>query len=177
MTKFCNILRIIVKVLICILFVACVGVTFAGVFARYVLNNSIIWAEEFSRYTFNWVIMLACALAVGSNSHMYIDVIYRIIPGRFHKIYQAIVDALVLVFLAFMIYQSTALVQGAGVQISAAMRIPMKLVYCGMPVGFSLMLIFGVERLAKDITGKSESALDKYDIDIKKDSEDGGLLL
>lgn len=177
MTKFCNILRIAVKALICVLFVACVSVTFAGVFARYVLNDSIIWAEEFSRYTFNWVIMLACALAVSSNSHMYIDVIYRVVPRRFHKAYQAVVDGLVLVFLAFMVYQSVALVQGAGVQISAAMRIPMRWIYYGMPVGFALMLVFGVERLVNDIAGRTEDVLDKYDIEVDRNPEDGGLLL
>lgn len=177
MTKFCNSLRMAVKVMICALFIACVGITFAGVFARYVLNNSIIWAEEFSRYTFNWVVMLACALAVSSNAHMYIDVIYRVVPKRFHRLYQAVVDGLVLAFLAFMVYQSVALVNGAGVQVSAAMRIPMKVVYCGMPVGFSLMLIFGLERLINDVTGKSEDILGKYDVDISKDPEDGGLLL
>ncbi len=177
MTKICNVLRKVVKILICILFAACVGITFAGVFARYILNNSIIWAEEFSRYTFNWVVMLACALAVSSNSHMYIDVIYRVIPEKYHKHYQAAVDGLVLIFLAFMIYQSIALVQGAGVQVSAAMRIPMRIVYCGMPVGFALMLIFGIERLINDVTGKSEDALNRYDIDVSTESDDGGLLL
>lgn len=177
MTKFCNVLRMIVKVMIIALFAAGVGVTFAGVIARYFLNNSIIWAEEFSRYTFNWVIMLACSLAVSSNSHMYIDIIYRVIPKKFHKFYQAVVDGLVLIFLAFMIYESITLVKGAGVQISAAMRIPMRYVYCGMPLGFSLMLIFGIERLVNDLTGKSDDAVQKFDIDVSTNPEDGGPLL
>lgn len=57
------------------------------------------------------------------------------------------------------------------------MRIPMRIVYCGMPVGFALMLIFGIERLINDVTGKSEDALNRYDIDVSTESDDGGLLL
>ena len=119
MTKICDVLRKVTKTLIVILFAAVVIVTFAGVIARYILNNSIIWSEEFSRYVFNWVIMLACGLAVGSNSHMYIDVIYRVIPKRAHKAYQTVVDALVLVFFVFMIVYSVKLVIAAGAQVSA----------------------------------------------------------
>lgn len=177
MTKICDVLRKVTKALIVILFAAVVIVTFAGVIARYILNNSIIWSEEFSRYVFNWVIMLACGLAVGSNSHMYIDVIYRVIPKRAHKAYQTVVDALVLAFFVFMIVYSVKLVIAAGAQVSAAMRIPMRVVYCGMPLGFTLMLIFGIERLVNDIKGKTEDALDKYDVDVEKIREEEGPLL
>lgn len=43
MTKICDVLRKVTKTLIVILFAAVVIVTFAGVIARYILNNSIIW--------------------------------------------------------------------------------------------------------------------------------------
>jgi len=146
-------LRKIVKTAVSVLFLAMVSVVFAGVIARYVLNNSIIWAEEFSRYTCNWVIMLACAQAVGSNSHLAVDLIYRVIPNKFVKAYQAIVDICILAFFLFMVFQSFKLVTSVGSQISAAMRISMRYVYFGMPVGFTLMFIFGVERLIKDLRG------------------------
>ena len=44
MTKICDVLRKVTKTLIVILFAAVVIVTFAGVIARYILNNSIIWS-------------------------------------------------------------------------------------------------------------------------------------
>ena len=82
-----------------------------------------------------------------------------------------------LVFFVFMIVYSVKLVIAAGAQVSAAMRIPMRVVYCGMPLGFTLMLIFGIERLVNDIKGKSEDALDKYDVDVEKNREEEGPLL
>ncbi|MCI2056135.1 MAG: TRAP transporter small permease [Oscillibacter sp.] len=151
MTKVFNGLRKVVKVLIIALFSAVILVTFAQVIARYVLNNSIIWAEEFSRYFFEWVIMLACALAVGSNSHMRIDVIFRVLPKKVHKSYMMVIDGLVLVFFVLMIFQSIRLVMTAQGQLSSAMQIPMSVVYLGLPVGFTLMLLFGIERIVRDI--------------------------
>lgn len=45
--------------------------TLSQVFARYVLNSSIIWAEEANRFLYVWVILLA---AVGAD-HMRIGLI------------------------------------------------------------------------------------------------------
>lgn len=53
------------------LMLAVVLLTLGQVFARYVLNSSIIWAEEANRFIYVWVILLA---AVGAD-HMRIGLI------------------------------------------------------------------------------------------------------
>lgn len=59
------------RIAIALLLFGVVALTISQVFARYVLNDSIVWAEEATRLLYVWMIMIA---AIGS-SHMRIGLI------------------------------------------------------------------------------------------------------
>ncbi len=69
-------------------YVAIVGVTAAmtatvtsQVYYRYVLNDSIDWADEVSRLTFVWMIFLAIPHGIRLGSHVGIDIVVNAIPA------------------------------------------------------------------------------------------------
>ena len=47
-----------------------VGIVASQVFARYILNNSIAWADEVSRLLFVWSIFLAIPIGIRRQSHI-----------------------------------------------------------------------------------------------------------
>jgi TRAP-type C4-dicarboxylate transport system permease small subunit len=52
-----------------------VVVVSAQVFARYVLNSSIGWADEVARLTFVWCVFLGMAVAVRAKAHIGLDLL------------------------------------------------------------------------------------------------------
>ncbi|MCC7485195.1 MAG: TRAP transporter small permease subunit, partial [Burkholderiales bacterium] len=63
----------LVELVVIAQFAVLVAVVTAAVFARYVLNDSIVWAEELSRYLFIWVTFLGGGLGMGTNIHVGVD--------------------------------------------------------------------------------------------------------
>jgi TRAP-type C4-dicarboxylate transport system permease small subunit len=53
----------------------------AQVFFRYVLNDSIDWADEVSRLTFVWVIFLGIPHGLKYGSHVGIDLVVNLLPA------------------------------------------------------------------------------------------------
>ncbi|MBW1996196.1 MAG: TRAP transporter small permease subunit, partial [Deltaproteobacteria bacterium] len=47
-----------------------VSILFAQVFTRYLLQGSITWAEDLSRFAFLWLMFLASSLAARQRSHI-----------------------------------------------------------------------------------------------------------
>jgi TRAP-type C4-dicarboxylate transport system permease small subunit len=137
--------------LVILLFSVFIIICFMQVIFRYVLNNSITWAEELARYSFIWIAFIASAFAVGRASHMNIDTVYSKFPKNFRRRYLISIEVVVLVFFVFMVCAGSLLVLNTITQESPAMRIPMGYVYCAIPVGFVCMLFYGVVRLVNDL--------------------------
>ena len=70
--------------------VVLLGVTVAEVFWRYVLNNSLLWAEDVS--TMSLAVVVAAAIAYGARegSHVCVNLIARVVGRRVTRITDAI---------------------------------------------------------------------------------------
>jgi TRAP-type C4-dicarboxylate transport system permease small subunit len=65
----------VAQIVIVIMMAAMVAIVAAQVFLRYVLNDSIGWAEEVSRLTFVWLIFLAIPLGIKAGGHIGIELL------------------------------------------------------------------------------------------------------
>jgi TRAP-type C4-dicarboxylate transport system permease small subunit len=72
----------VAKVVIIVLMAAMVGIVSAEVFCRYVLKNSIGWADEVSRLAFVASIFLAIPLGIRTRSHIGIELFTSRLPAR-----------------------------------------------------------------------------------------------
>lgn len=107
-----------------------------GVVARYVVNMSIPWVEEVSRFLFIWIGYLASCYAFSQSRHMVLEVVYETLPRRFQQgIDIAFSLILQVVFLAMI---PVALSAADRYVPSNYLRVPEGMVYLIIPLSFAL---------------------------------------
>ena len=116
-----------------------------GVFFRYVLNDSLTWTEEISRYGLVYITYIGCATAIRRRSHIRIDVIARILPLSGQRILSVFVDLLVLVFLTFVAINTVRIMDVLWTSRSAAVGLPINYVYAAILFGMvaSILRLLG----------------------------------
>ena len=115
------------------------GATFANVIGRYVFNSPIEWAEEFSRYSFIWLVFMAAVVATTRKKHITINLLVNYLPQNGQSFCRALVDLTTLSLMAILIYYGWVMVRAA-TQPTASLGIPQYWVYMAVPV--SGVLIF-----------------------------------
>jgi TRAP-type C4-dicarboxylate transport system permease small subunit len=111
------------------------------VFCRYVLNAALSWPEEVSRYLQIWAGLLAATYAYHEGSHVGVTFLLDKFPKAVVKVIVAVSHALMGVFLCVIGWQGAGLLEKFVDLRSAAVRIPMVLVYAAVPVSAFLMLL------------------------------------
>lgn len=121
--------------LMTILFISCL----LQVFTRYVLNNSLSWTEEISRYSFVWVSLIGAVLATSQKAHCVVTVLDGVFKGRSKQIQQIFIMVCILLGGLVMLTQGIKMVQATIKTLSVHLKIPMGYVYLAVPVsGFGI---------------------------------------
>jgi TRAP-type C4-dicarboxylate transport system permease small subunit len=127
-----------------------------AVFFRYVLNNSIIWAEELSRYLFVWITFMGAGLGVGKNTHVGVDAVTSKLSPQSQWWTKIWVNIGIMGFsVFFIIYGAKFTAFGMGSR-AMVMRIPMAYVYLAVPLGGIVMLVNIVDQTWKLLRETSE---------------------
>jgi TRAP-type C4-dicarboxylate transport system permease small subunit len=129
------------------LMLAMVLVLFAQVVSRFVFSNSLSWSEELARYLFIWLIFLCLGAVTLRGEHVAIDLVTdRLPPGTRRICEQACLAVAFAINVVLLIagFQIAYVLLDLG-QTSAALALPMWLVYSALPVGMLLALIRGVQ--------------------------------
>lgn len=132
---------------------------FFQVILRYVFGSSLSWSEELARYIFIWQIWLGTSVAQRDNSHVRIEVLGGAEEGRRKDMIRIISDVIWLVFCLLLVkygFELVASIQRRGL-ISAAMRMPMYLVYLSLPVSQLAVSIRIIGELWQKIRGLKNS--------------------
>ncbi len=134
-----NIEVVICSVLLCM--VACLMML--QVFCRYVLNNALSWPEELASYIHIWYAMLGISYASKYGLHLRVDTVVNLLPKKIRAALNLVADISLLVFFLLMIKAGVGVVSkmAAANQVSAAMRIPMWIVYLSLLVGCVLATV------------------------------------
>jgi TRAP-type C4-dicarboxylate transport system permease small subunit len=111
------------------------------VFYRYVLNDSIFWAEEFVRATMIWGVMLASALVAASRSHIRVELLETMLPPAGARVVVFLARALSLAFCLVLAYAGVQLVDRTWFQMSPMLEIPKWWVYAAIPAGATLEVL------------------------------------
>jgi len=111
-----------------------VVVVLMAVYYRYVLNDSLVWTEEFIRFTLFWLVLIGSALVALENGHLRIEVIQRISPAPVARFLEMLARLGTIAFgliLAWQAYELFSRTTGT----SPALRFPMRWVYAAMIFG------------------------------------------
>ncbi|QGP93695.1 2,3-diketo-L-gulonate TRAP transporter small permease protein YiaM [Neomoorella glycerini] len=149
MAKLYNQLKHFVIKVLEYLIIICVGTAIASAFLqvifRYVLNNSLTWSEELTRYLFIWVVFMAAPVALVRKMHMGVDIIFNRLPGKIKIFTEAIIELCVAIFAITLVNYGFKLTSIAMNQPSPAMRIPMGYVYLAIPLGSLFLTWFALD--------------------------------
>lgn len=131
------------------LVVAILAVMGLGVFYRYVLNDSLGWSEELSRYGLVYLTFIGCASAARHGTHIRVSVLEYLLPGRAAALLRTGQDVATLLFTAYIAVKAVEISGILAGTPSAAMQLPMSYVYAAIVIGFGAATL----RLAVRILG------------------------
>ncbi|MGI9520534.1 MAG: TRAP transporter small permease [Hyphomicrobiaceae bacterium] len=130
-----------------ILFCASIAIIVAaGVFFRYVLNDSLSWAEELSKFCMLWMVFVGSPIALRAGNHIAIEVLPSFLPERLEAILKAAVMAVVIVFLAVLAWNSWGFAWNGRTQTAIAIGdVSMFWIFVSIPVGSTSMLLVAIQ--------------------------------
>jgi len=120
-------------------FWALAGTVFYQFFTRYALNDSAAWTEEIARYLLICTVFIGASCSVRKNTHIHVDIFYRFLPAPVTRVLSTLVDLTRILFFAYAIYLTYALMGKIGRQQMSIIDWPIGLVYAAVLCGFALM--------------------------------------
>lgn len=131
------------ETLIVLLMAVMTALIIVQIFMRYVVQESLTWSEELARYLFVWATYLGAAYGVKKNAHICIEAVTGALPGRIKEITYIVAQVIFLLFAALVVKEGFVLsmkIFKFG-QSSAALGMPMGIIYLAPTVGFALVFI------------------------------------
>ncbi|MDR1874512.1 MAG: TRAP transporter small permease [Synergistaceae bacterium] len=136
-------------------------VMLAQIVARYILNDSMSWPEEFSRYCYVWTVFLSISYSIAKGNMLRVGVVMDLLPAKAQSTIRILCNLIMLALFWVFFRHSVSVVghiKNVTHEISSAMRIPMWLVYMATLVGFGLAIARMVQTLFKNICHFNEKA-------------------
>jgi TRAP-type C4-dicarboxylate transport system permease small subunit len=134
-----NLEEIVASIFMVLMFLA----TFSNVVARYFFNSPIMWAEEFSRYSFIWVVFLGAVVCTKRKRHIAIESLVLALPVSMQPFFPLLVDLFILGLMAVIFYYGWLLTFSA-TQITATLKVPQYVVYFVVPISAALIFLYSL---------------------------------
>jgi C4-dicarboxylate transporter DctQ subunit len=74
------------ETLIAIFFGIMTVATFSNVIARYIFNDSILWALELTVFLFAWMVLLGASYTIKKNSHLGVDILINVLSPHKRRV-------------------------------------------------------------------------------------------
>lgn len=123
------------------------ALAFYQVITRFVFNDPSAWSEVASRSFIIWSVFLGAAAAFRSNEMMRVEVIFGLVPGRWHGYLETLITLLCLLFFVLLAWYSAQMGYRVRGQTLAGMDISIAWAYAALPVGSSFCVLAVLARL------------------------------
>ena len=114
---------------------------FANVVSRYVLNYSLIWVEELTRYLMVWVGFLGAGLVLRLGAHIAVDAFQDLLPARAARALRVCIVVVLAVTFAVMTWLGVRYAAFAWDQETPVMNWSTGAIYLAIPIGGALLLV------------------------------------
>ena len=137
----------------------------AGVFFRYVLNNSLAWTEDSSILMMIWVAFLVAPYAYRQGSHVGIELLVTSLPKPVFRIVRIVMHLLIM-WLLMRFMQEAIIYVTRGFNMRAN-TIPIPIAYFRLivPVSLGMMILVGIELIIRDVLSLTGPDRDLDDVD------------
>lgn len=130
------------------------AVVAAGVFWRYVLNDSLSWTEEVARYLLIWLAAVGSVVAMHRRQHVAIDILPEMLHGISGRMIRLIIAAVVIATCSFMTYHGWALAWNAWGQSASSFRMPLFFVTAAIPLATTGFILMALEHALDEVQGQ-----------------------
>jgi len=132
---------------------AIVVIVAASVFFRYVLNDSLSWAEELSKFCMLWLVFVGSPIALRVGNHIAIEMLPGALPERAGALLRAAVMGLVMTFLVVLLWKSWGFAVNGWTQTAIAIGdVSMFWIFVSIPVGAASMLLVALQLLLEEFS-------------------------
>lgn len=137
--------------------VAMCFIVLASVIMRYALKIPFTWGEEAARYLMIFAAMLAIGMGVREKSHLGVTIFTSLLRGKLQKAVNGFAQIVSLAIYMILTYLSWEFIiaQYKFGQLSAALKLPMYLVYSMMLLGFGFSCIETMYLIWKEYVQKN----------------------
>ncbi len=142
-------LRRLVEIPAAALVVAEIFVLLAGVVARYVFRQPIVWSDELASLLFLWLAMLGAVVAFQRGEHMRMTALVGKVSPPVRAFLDVVAVAAALAFLLIVVEPAFEFASEESFITSPALDIPNVWRAAALPVGLGLMALSAVLRLAE----------------------------
>ena len=145
----------ILWVLTAILFATLVAVVTWQVVSRLVLNNPSTWSEEFAKYCFVWLSLIAAALVFGERGHIAVTFIVDRFPRGLRTLVAVLIQVIIGAFAVLvLIYGGVGAAQNTWLQNLTALPLQIGHMYVVMPVAGAFILFYSIYNILEDLRGE-----------------------
>ena len=136
----------------------------AGVFFRYVLNNSLAWTEDSSILMMIWVAFLIAPYAYREGAHVGIELVVSSFPKPIFRLIRIITHLLIIWLLVRFMQEAIIYVSRGFTMRANTIPIPIAYFRLIVPVSIGMMILVGIELILRDVLSLMDRDRD-YDID------------
>ena len=129
------------------LVVAIAGVVAAGVFWRYVLNDSLSWYEELAKFMMVWLVFMGAPVALRLGGHISIEMLPQSLPPRLRALLWLVVTVIV-AWSCWMlaVYGYRFAWNGRNQTAIAIGNVSMLWIFASIPLGAAAMFLVAVQQ-------------------------------
>ncbi len=127
-----------------------VALNFSNVAGRYLLSSPVPAADEIMTFAMVWGVFLGAGVVTLRGAHLRMDLVLGLLPARARRLAEALATACLLLVLGFIAVQSLEYLETVGAigLTSMAAGLPMSWVHAAVPIGFGLMILAALLRMA-----------------------------
>lgn len=126
-------------------------VVIVNVALRYLFQGGIFWAEEVATTSFIWSVFVGSAAAYRYKMHIGIDLVSKLGPPAWRCFIAVLIDIMMLVINGYIVYLSIIFINANSLKRTPVLDIPALYVNSALTVGFSLMVLYALGFLYRDI--------------------------
>jgi TRAP-type C4-dicarboxylate transport system permease small subunit len=130
-----------------VLLSAMVMVQALGVIFRFVLHDSLSWADELAAYLFVWLTCLGAAAGIKLRVHPEVRALADRLPASTQHSLADFTDGVVLALGAIFLVYGGQMLRMMGTETAASLPISMTYPYLSIPVGGALLIFHSVVRI------------------------------
>tara|TARA_Y100000768_G_scaffold386175_1_gene373943 strand:- start:1789 stop:2301 length:513 start_codon:yes stop_codon:yes gene_type:complete len=146
-----DVVNLLFKPLISILFLLMILITFTQVIFRYILNSALPWAGEITIFFFIWVIFLGASITLHKGLHIGVDIITNQLNQKKKKIIYIFTNCLIIAFCFMIFIGSIPLVIDNFTQRSPALEIRLTFVYLSIPFSMIAMIWISIKKIIREV--------------------------